>query len=77
VADEGGERVLDQVGVVPVRTTFDPKEQLAVLQKVHEKFVDDALFLMVTHDGSNPPPRRGRVMIESAAATIVGATSPS
>ncbi|WP_298957573.1 ABC transporter substrate-binding protein [uncultured Methylobacterium sp.] len=33
-----------------VRTTFDPKEQLAVLQKVHEKFVDDALFLMVTHD---------------------------
>ena len=33
-----------------VRTTFDPKEQLAVLQKVHEKYVDDALFLMVTHD---------------------------
>lgn len=33
-----------------VRNTFDPKEQLAVLQKVHEKYVDDALFLMVTHD---------------------------
>ena len=33
-----------------VRATFDPKEQVAVLQKVHEKFVDDALFLMVTHD---------------------------
>jgi peptide/nickel transport system substrate-binding protein len=33
-----------------VKTTFDPKEQLAVLQKVHEKYVDDALFLMVTHD---------------------------
>ena len=33
-----------------VRATFDPKEQIAVLQKVHEKFVDDALFLMVTHD---------------------------
>jgi peptide/nickel transport system substrate-binding protein len=33
-----------------VRNTFDPKEQLAVLQKVHEKYVNDALFLMVTHD---------------------------
>jgi len=33
-----------------VKTTFDPKEQLAVLQKVHEKYVDEALFLMVTHD---------------------------
>ena len=30
--------------------TFDPKEQTEVLQKVHEKYVDDALFLMVTHD---------------------------
>ena len=33
-----------------VRTTFDAAEQDKVLQKVHEKFVDDALFLMVTHD---------------------------
>jgi ABC-type transport system substrate-binding protein len=33
-----------------VKTTFDAKEQAAVLQKVHEKYVDDALFLMVTHD---------------------------
>ena len=33
-----------------VRTTFDPVEQAKVLQKVHEKFVDEALFLMVTHD---------------------------
>lgn len=33
-----------------IRTTFDPAEQTKVLQKIHEKFVDDALFLMVTHD---------------------------
>jgi ABC-type transport system substrate-binding protein len=33
-----------------VRTTFDPAEQDKVLQKVHEKYVNDALFLMVTHD---------------------------
>ncbi len=33
-----------------IRTTFGPAEQTKVLQKVHEKFVDDALFLMVTHD---------------------------
>ena len=33
-----------------VRNTFDPAEQDKVLQKVHEKYVDDALFLMVTHD---------------------------
>ncbi|WP_088562431.1 ABC transporter substrate-binding protein [Arboricoccus pini] len=33
-----------------VRTTFDPDEQVKVLQKVHEKYVDDALFLMVAHD---------------------------
>jgi len=30
--------------------TIPPKEQTAVLQKVHEKMVDEALFLMVTHD---------------------------
>ena len=33
-----------------VRAAFDPAEQTKVLQKVHEKYVDDALFLMVTHD---------------------------
>lgn len=33
-----------------VRNTFDPVEQDKVLQKVHEKYVDEALFLMVTHD---------------------------
>jgi ABC-type transport system substrate-binding protein len=33
-----------------VRNTFDPAEQTKVLQKVHEKYVDDALFLMITHD---------------------------
>ena len=33
-----------------VRATFDPAEQIKVLQKVHEKYVDEALFLMVTHD---------------------------
>ena len=33
-----------------IRTTFDPAAQTKVLQKVHEKYVDDALFLMVTHD---------------------------
>ena len=32
------------------RTTFEPKDQDAVLQKIHEKIVDDALFLFVTHD---------------------------
>lgn len=39
------EKLYDQV-----RTTFDPKAQTAIMQKIHEKFVDDALFLMVTHD---------------------------
>ncbi|PZU93805.1 MAG: ABC transporter substrate-binding protein [Chelatococcus sp.] len=33
-----------------IRNTFDPAEQTKVLQKVHEKYVDEALFLMVTHD---------------------------
>ena len=33
-----------------IKTTFDPAEQDAVLRRTHEKFVDDALFLMVTHD---------------------------
>jgi peptide/nickel transport system substrate-binding protein len=33
-----------------VRNTFEPKEQTAILQKIHEKYVNEALFLMVTHD---------------------------
>ncbi|MDO6585077.1 ABC transporter substrate-binding protein [Salipiger sp. 1_MG-2023] len=33
-----------------IKTTFDPVEQEKVLQKTHEKFVNEALFLFVTHD---------------------------
>jgi ABC-type transport system substrate-binding protein len=33
-----------------VRNTFDAKEQDKVMQQIHEKYVNDALFLMVTHD---------------------------
>lgn len=33
-----------------VRNTFDKAEQAKVLQKVHEKYVDDAVFVMITHD---------------------------
>jgi ABC-type transport system substrate-binding protein len=33
-----------------VRNTFDKGEQTKLLQKVHEKYVDEALFLMITHD---------------------------
>jgi len=33
-----------------VRNTFDKAEQTKLLQKVHEKYVDEALFLMITHD---------------------------
>ena len=33
-----------------VRNTFDPAEQDKVLQKIHEKYVNEALFLIVTHD---------------------------
>jgi ABC-type transport system substrate-binding protein len=43
-----------------VRATFDPKAQTAILQKIHEKYVDDALFLMVTHD-VNPRAMSGKV----------------
>lgn len=35
---------------VKAKTTFDPAEQTKVLQTIHEKYVNDALFLMVTHD---------------------------
>ena len=33
-----------------IKNTFDPAEQDEVMRKTHEKFVNDALFLMVTHD---------------------------
>ncbi|MBS4045512.1 MAG: ABC transporter substrate-binding protein [Alphaproteobacteria bacterium] len=33
-----------------VRNTFDPAAQTKVMQKIHEKYVDDAIFLMITHD---------------------------
>lgn len=32
------------------RTSFDPAAQRTALQRIHEKFVNDRLFLMVTHD---------------------------
>jgi len=33
-----------------IRTSFDAGEQLAAIQKTHERFVDEALFLFVAHD---------------------------
>lgn len=33
-----------------IRSSFDPAEQDAVMRETHEKYVNDALFLMVTHD---------------------------
>jgi peptide/nickel transport system substrate-binding protein len=33
-----------------IRTEFDPAAQLALIQKAHEKYVNDALFLFVAHD---------------------------
>jgi ABC-type transport system substrate-binding protein len=33
-----------------VQTTFDPAKQTALLQKIHEIYVNHALFLMVGHD---------------------------
>ncbi len=33
-----------------IRTTFDPAAQLALIQKAHETFVNEALFLFVAHD---------------------------
>jgi peptide/nickel transport system substrate-binding protein len=33
-----------------VRATFEPEAQLAAIQKAHERFVDEALFLFVAHD---------------------------
>jgi ABC-type transport system substrate-binding protein len=33
-----------------IRNSFDPAEQDAAMRETHEKYVNDALFLMVTHD---------------------------
>ena len=33
-----------------IRTSFDGGQQLAAIQKAHERFVDEALFLFVAHD---------------------------
>jgi len=33
-----------------IRNTFDPAEQDEIMRRTHEKYVDEALFLMVTHD---------------------------
>ena len=33
-----------------IRSSFDPAEQLVAIQKAHERFVDEALFLFVAHD---------------------------
>jgi peptide/nickel transport system substrate-binding protein len=43
-----------------VRNTFDPVAQTEVLKKIHEKYVNEALFLMVTHD-VNPRAMSGKV----------------
>ncbi len=43
-----------------VRNTFDAAELNKVLQAIHEKYVDEALFLMVTHD-VNPRAMNARV----------------
>ncbi len=44
-SDPAMDKLFDQV-----RNTFDKSEQTKVLEKVHEKYVDDALFIMITHD---------------------------
>ena len=33
-----------------LKNTFDAEEQDAVMRTIHEKYVNEALFLMVTHD---------------------------
>ena len=33
-----------------IRTEFDTKAQLALIQKAHERYVNEALFLFVAHD---------------------------
>ncbi len=54
-ADPEMDKLFDEV-----RNTFDPAAQTAVLRRVHEKYVDEALFLMVTHD-VNPRAMSARV----------------
>ncbi len=44
-ADPAMDKLFDEI-----RNTFDREAQIAVLRKVHEKFVDDAVFVMITHD---------------------------
>jgi peptide/nickel transport system substrate-binding protein len=43
--DPAMDKLLDEV-----RVTFDPAQQAKVLRTIHEKVVDDALFIMITHD---------------------------
>ena len=38
---------------VKAKNSFDPKEQLRALQAIHEKFVNEDLFIDITHD-TNP-----------------------
>jgi ABC-type transport system substrate-binding protein len=35
---------------VKAKTSFDPKDQLRALQTIHEKFVNEDLFIDITHD---------------------------
>jgi ABC-type transport system substrate-binding protein len=44
-----GDKDMDAL-LTAAQTAFEPAAQTAALQKLHEKFVDDQLFLMVTHD---------------------------
>lgn len=44
-----GEKEMDSL-LAAARNAFEPAAQTAALQKVHEKFVNERLFLMVTHD---------------------------
>ena len=44
-----GEKEMDAM-LAAARNAFEPAAQTAALQKVHEKFVNERLFLMVTHD---------------------------
>lgn len=44
-----GEKEMDAL-LAAARNAFEPAAQTAALQKVHEKFVNERLFLMVTHD---------------------------
>lgn len=43
--DPAMDKLFDQA-----RNAFDKAEQTSVLEKIHEKYVDDALFVMITHD---------------------------